>query len=166
MSHSPTDLFADFMNIDEPKRCELFLARMKDPRSGWFDQPSLQSARFVATSGRQTIYEFTVTPQMCNAHGILHGGCAATIFDDITTSALMTVMKPGFIDIGSITRSLSIVYLKELPLGTKVTLVSDLVQVGKRSIHLRGEMRNAKGEVAAICQHDKIPLHSKPAPKV
>jgi len=44
-----------------------------------------------------TTFSFTPKPEHCNRLGNLHGGCAATLFDIATTSALAPIAKPGYV---------------------------------------------------------------------
>lgn len=143
------------------ERCKNFLAILGSPDFTGYDSAALQTVKFISCSEGKTEWEFTVTESMCNATGNLHGGCAATILDDLTSSPALTIMRPGFLDGGTLSRSLSCVYLKGLPLGSKVRVLCEVVQAGKTLVHFRGEMHNEKGEVAVTCQHDKVPRHSK-----
>lgn len=54
-----------------------------------------------------------------NYNGVMHGGAAGVIFDMLTTIALGPVARPGFWTfLGGVTRTLSISYLKAVPIGT------------------------------------------------
>lgn len=58
---------------------------------------------------------------------------------------------------GGVTRNLSIVYLRAVPVDTTVWFRSRIVQHGKRIALIRGEMTNEDGShVYALCDHHKV----------
>jgi acyl-coenzyme A thioesterase 13 len=142
-------------------RCKTFLSMVQSTDYTGYDNPALQSTKFISCSPGRTEWELTVTEQMCNPSGNLHGGCAATILDDLTSTPGLTIVKPGFLDRGTVSRTLSCTYLKPLPLGSKVSVLCEVVLAGKTLVHFRGEMRNEKGEPAVTCVHDKVARSSK-----
>jgi acyl-coenzyme A thioesterase 13 len=57
-----------------------------------------------------------------------------------------------------VSRTLNVTYLRPVPLGEKVVIVSEVVSAGKRLCVLKGTMRRGdeSGEVLAICEHGKV----------
>ncbi|KAL4917263.1 HotDog domain-containing protein [Aspergillus aurantiobrunneus] len=98
----------------------------------------------------------TIAPKHCNYLGNLHGGCAATLFDTLSSMILLGVSKPGFFQLGGVSRHLNVTYLRPVPVGTTVRLVSRVVNVGKRLALMRSEIvRVDTGDVCMVSDHDK-----------
>lgn len=89
---------------------------------------------------------------------VMHGGAAGVIFDMSTTVALCPVARPGFWEfMGGVTRSLNISYLKAVPIGTTVRLVSRVMSVGKQMAMIRGEMTTLDGKTTfCTVEHHKV----------
>lgn len=110
--------------------------------------PTLPSATFL----------FTVQQEHSNRHGTLHGGCAATLFDYLTTLPLNVVARPGgYWQRLGVSRNISVTYLRPVQVGDEVLVEAELVQVSKRMAVLRGTMRRkSDGKVAMMCEHQKV----------
>lgn len=98
---------------------------------------------------------------LCNKGGNLHGGAAATLLDSLTSTSLLTIAKPGFLDAGHVSRNLNTTYLRPVPVGSKCTVECEVVAAGKNTAMVRGVIKNADGKVAVFCVHDKAVFKSK-----
>lgn len=88
--------------------------------------------------------------------GNLHGGCAATLIDVLSTTILLGMSEPGKFSLGGVSRNLKVTYLRPVPTGTEVRLVCELVHVGKRLALLRAEIQKAgSGDLCVVGEHEK-----------
>ncbi|KAI9756781.1 MAG: hypothetical protein M4579_003698 [Chaenotheca gracillima] len=112
-------------------------------------------------------FALTVTPELANRGGNMHGGAIATIFDIITSFALATVAKPGIFQLSGVSRTLYVTYLAAAPVGEKVEVVGEVVSFGKRLCSLRGVMRKkSDGTVIATADHGKVNIDPPPDSKL
>lgn len=142
-------------------RClALHAALISDPDYTGFDIAPLKQSKLISASAetQSTKWSFTVTDNLCNKGGNLHGGCAATLLDSLTSTALLTVARPGFLDGGHVSRTLSCTYLRPVASGTECIVECWVVAAGKRTANVRGEIRTADGKVCVACVHDKAVL--------
>ena len=88
--------------------------------------------------------------------GNLHGGCAATLIDVLTSTILMGVSRPGVFTSGGVSRNLKVTYLRPVPEGTEIRLICEVVNVGRRLAYLTAEIHRADtGALCMIGEHDK-----------
>ena len=132
-----------------------------DPDYFGFDTRPLQQARLLSagfdekTGYGKSLFEVTISPAMCNKTGMLHGGAACTIMDTLTSTPLMIMAKPGFLDAGHVSRTITMSYLRPVPSGMKVTIECTAMAVGKTTANIVGVMKNPEGKVCVTCIHDK-----------
>ena len=124
---------------------------------GW-DKSVLKEIKLTDAKAGRTEFEFTITKPMCNAMDILHGGCATTILDVLTSTALLTIGKPGFLDSPSVSRTLTVSFLRAIPVGTRVKVVNEVQQAGRSFTNLTGTIQTLDGKVCVSCVHDKAML--------
>jgi len=110
-------------------------------------------------------YELHISDFYANMNGVMHGGAAGVIFDMCTTTALCPIQRPGYWDFqGGVTRSLSISYLKAIPIGTTVRIRCAVIQHGRLMALIRGSLESVDGKVVyATCDHHKV--HTQPLPE-
>jgi len=125
----------------------LLASLIHDPQYNGFGTIGIEGLELLSVSQEtQSVrYAFTVVPLLCNKAGNLHGGAATTIFDTLTTSALLTIAKPGHWDTLGVSRALTVISLRTLPLGTKVFLGCEVVAAGKNMANLKGTMKTTDG---------------------
>lgn len=149
-----TDFF-----IPLPDRIKSYFASVTaDSQYHGFDvQPlSFCSLSSVSSTTSTVTWNFTVPSSLCNKDGNLHGGAASTIFDNLSSTALFTIGRPGFWDNLGVTRFLAVSYFRPIPEGTQVVLECEVVSAGRRMAQVRGTMRNKEGKVCASCLHEKV----------
>jgi len=103
-------------------------------------------------------FELVVDESFSNLNQVMHGGAAALIFDMCTTSALGPLARPGYWDfMGGVTRSLSVGYLRAVPVGITVRIHSEVLQVGRTMAFIRGVMQSLDGTIIyCTCEHHKV----------
>jgi acyl-coenzyme A thioesterase 13 len=142
-----------------PERIKAYYSSVTaDPQYSGFDVSPLRlvSLLSISPSTQSIIYTFTVPSSLCNKDGNLHGGAASTIFDNLSSTALFTIGRPGFWDNLGVTRFLAVSYFRPIPKGAEVQLVCEVVAAGRRMAQVRGTMMNNEGKVCASCLHEKV----------
>jgi uncharacterized protein (TIGR00369 family) len=117
---------------------------------------SLVTLSSISPSTSTITYTFTVPFSLCNKDANLHGGAASTIFDNLSSTALFTISKPGFWDNFGVTRFLAVSFFRPLKEGERVELVCEVASAGRRMAQVRGTMRNKERKACASCLHEKV----------
>ncbi|RPB17390.1 putative acyl-coenzyme A thioesterase 13, partial [Morchella conica CCBAS932] len=104
------------------------------------------------------VFELTIKPAYTNGLNNLHGGCAALIYDICTSAALMVIAREGFWEFVGVSRNLNVTYIRPVPCGTKVTILSEVVHAGQRLATIRGVMKTEDGKVVSTAEHTKVNL--------
>lgn len=153
-SHKVTDL-----SIPLEDRVRALVAYLiYDPEYRGFDTLLSPGGIELLSASQETQsvrFSFTVMPVLCNSGGTLHGGAATTLFDTLTTTALLTISKPGHWDTLGVSRTLTVTFLRPIPVGTKAFLDCEVVAAGKNMANIKGTMRTADGKVCVSCIHDR-----------
>ncbi|KAE8146087.1 HotDog domain-containing protein [Aspergillus avenaceus] len=130
-----------------------------DDEERWEVDSAACNLRFEsATQGppARVSFLFKVIPRLCNAVGTLHGGCAATLIDILSTTILMGVSKPGHFSLGGVSRNLRVTYLRPVPKDTEARLICEVIHMGKRLVLMRAEICRADtGDVCVVGEHEK-----------
>lgn len=154
--------FATDFNLTLPERVQAYLKSV-DGRSNCsgFETGPLQQVTFLSHSqtSKQVRYRVTIPHSLCNKDGNLHGGAATTILDNLSSTALFTVARPGFWENMGVSRSLHVTFLKSVPAGSLVEVTCSVIAAGRQMASLRAEMRNGvDGKLCVLCAHDKVGL--------
>jgi acyl-coenzyme A thioesterase PaaI-like protein len=118
------------------------------------DTAAVKNVRLVSVKEGSTHWEIDIEPHLCNKGKNLHGGAACTILDNLTSTALLTIAKPGFLDGGHVSRTITMSYLRPVPMYSKAEIECRVVAAGKSTANLYGEIR-VDGKVCVTCIHDK-----------
>jgi acyl-coenzyme A thioesterase 13 len=105
------------------------------------------------------IFELTITPYLCNVGDNPHGGAATTIFDDLSSAVIDIAARKGFLDHGSVSRTLTMTFLRAVPLGAQCRVELELVAAGRMMANVKGVIRDSEGRVCVSCMHDKGVFH-------
>lgn len=91
--------------------------------------------------------EFIVRKDMCNPGGIMHGGVAIGMMDDIIGLTSFMMGNQVFYS----TVNLNTDFLYSAKPDEKLIVKSKIVRMGKKIAHAEGEIRNEAGQIIAKC---------------
>lgn len=117
-----------------------------------FDTDLMRRARIIdATSAGTAVFEIDIGKTYSNWRGIMHGGAAALILDQFTTAAFIPLTSIDDLHDevnppGGVTRSISITYLRPLPLPTIIRVEAKVIQTGRSVSLVRGNITSRDGE--------------------
>lgn len=100
----------------------------------------------VADYGR-LIADFTVREELSNPAGVLHGGIATTILDDLIGTMVFSLGR----EYAYTSVNLSIDFLHAARIGEVVTAIAEVVRAGKNIVHCEGRIEAADGKIIAKC---------------
>lgn len=177
-SNYKQQLLACFRQYEEVSQSKVCLNRVgilillsTDQHAQSIDMPVHQSGLRIESYTEQpspaiTFY-FRTVPEMCNLTKNLHGGCAATLIDGLTTVLLGAVSRPGLFSHGGVSRNLRLTYFRAIRAGTAVKLLCEVVHVGGRLALLRAEMYNDEtGELCIAGENEKANSYMRSGSKL
>ncbi|KAJ9605816.1 hypothetical protein H2200_009665 [Cladophialophora chaetospira] len=134
-----------------------------DPDFFGFDTYALKHCQPTLLDAKEnfTKWSLVIGSELCNKGGNLHGGAAATLLDYLTSTPLLTIAKEGFLDGGHVSRTITMSYLRPVPLGEKVTVECEVHQAGRNTANILGKIYNEAGKLCVTCVHDKAVFSSK-----
>ncbi|KIK64613.1 hypothetical protein GYMLUDRAFT_195129 [Collybiopsis luxurians FD-317 M1] len=103
---------------------------------------------WAATTEAQTVFEITVTKDMCNPFGTLHGACACYIVDPCSMSATVVLGAALGIDATGVSQSMNLIWHQPAKMGTRLRVVST-------SVFIEGRIRTARVEIID-CETEKL----------
>jgi acyl-coenzyme A thioesterase 13 len=151
-----TDRDSDFsLSINERIRAYLVTV-VSDPQYNRFNTEPLRHTDFIAANieNKATRFRFHVLDVMCNKCRNLYGGATSTILDNLSSTALFTIGRPGFGDNLRVSRSLLVVFHRRLPLNSTVELICRVVSAGRCLTHLEAFMEIEYGKICDSCIHE------------
>jgi len=96
--------------------------------------------------------EFAVREDMSNPMGVLHGGIAATILDDVVGTMVYALGK----DFVYTSVNLNCDFLHAAKTGEIIIAEAKVVRAGKNIIHVEGVISNPAGLIIAKCSSNLI----------
>jgi len=97
-----------------------------DSSNNGYDKTVTKALQTVLIENGRVEYSFTVSDELCNIGGNLHGGAIATLIDMVTSFALIT----GGV-LASVSVDLNTTYLVAAPKGSKVHIEGSVTKIGK-----------------------------------
>ncbi|KAJ3783625.1 hypothetical protein GGU10DRAFT_360353 [Lentinula aff. detonsa] len=127
----------------------------------WAASPGNMTARMSRRATEaQTVFDITVTKDMCNPYGTLHGACACYIVDPCSMSAIVVLGAALGVDATGVSQSMNLIWHRPAKIGTKLRAVST-------SIFIEGRIRTARVEIMDA-ETDRLyvsAIHSTIGPK-
>ncbi|GMH45118.1 hypothetical protein BSKO_13075 [Bryopsis sp. KO-2023] len=132
------------MATDRFERAEKFISEQLCGASDSFEPKATSIFDTTALHGiRDFRYDegscrciFPVTERAANTLGRLHGGCAATLVDTVTSGALLTVCKSVGLSV-----HLWVTYLAAAKIGEDIEIHGRVVKVGKTLAYIEADLR-------------------------
>ena len=112
-----------------------FIDYMLDEDYAGHDAAILRKLKVPSASYKPTpcaTFRISITPDLCNKSGNLHGGATATIFDLCTTFPIFLARQEGFWETPGVSRTLNAAYLAAVKAGEEVEVEAEIVGIGKR----------------------------------
>ena len=127
---------------------------------------SLHIEKFTLDPTPSITFRFVVTHEMSNINKTLHGGCAVTMVDELTTILLAAMSKPGLYSRYGVSKGLKTSFLRPMNRGAEIRAVCELVHMGAKQAFLQTKMFEVDGgELCLIAEHEKTntdpPVQSK-----
>jgi acyl-coenzyme A thioesterase 13 len=132
--------------------------------AGWDARLTRESCTLIsatATTPANAVFDVTIDPYLWNVGGTLHGSAASTILDNLTGEALHVAARKGWMDYRSVSRTLTVTFLRPVVMGSKVRVEVEMVGTRRTMANVRRVIRDAKGRVCVSCVHDKAVLHGE-----
>ncbi|GAA4408553.1 hypothetical protein GCM10023187_30630 [Nibrella viscosa] len=101
---------------------------------------------------RMLVVEYTIHEDMTNPLGVLHGGAAAAILDDIAGSLVFALGR----EYGYTSVNLTLDFLHSARLGEVITATAEIIRAGRNIIHVTGVIEAADGKIIAKCSTNLI----------
>ena len=101
--------------------------------------------RFDITAPGEVTTWYSVPPRFQGFPGMVHGGVVAAMLDEVCARAPMGVYPPRFM----FTARLEVRYRKNVPVGTPLRIVGQVVKNKSRTVTSAGVIYGSEGEVLA-----------------
>ncbi|KAF8628727.1 hypothetical protein AX15_003744 [Amanita polypyramis BW_CC] len=100
----------------------------------------VENGNAVGRTWAESIYEVTVTREMCNSFAVMHGACASLLLELCTLSAIVVVGIALGKDFTGLTQSVNYIFHQPARLGRKLRVVAT-------SMSVNGRIKSSRGEV-------------------
>ncbi|KAH8434066.1 PaaI family thioesterase [Aspergillus melleus] len=112
-------------------------------------------------------FRFTVTLEMSNINKTMHGGCAITLVDELTTILLAAMSKPGLYSRYGVSKGLRTSFLRPIARGAEVRAVCELTYMGEKQAFLQTRMFEVDGgRLCLLAEHEKVNTDSQAQAKL
>ncbi|QHV94709.1 MULTISPECIES: PaaI family thioesterase [Spirosoma] len=144
-------------NLTNP-RLDFFRSQIGNDMSGSISPFGrwLKGTIRAADYGRLVV-EYTIREELTNPAGVLHGGAAAGILDDLVGATVFTLGR----EYAYTSVNLNIDFLHAARLGESITAIAEVIREGKNIIHGEGRIVAADGKIIAKCATNLIQTSMK-----
>ena len=101
--------------------------------------------------------EFIVREDMTNPMGVLHGGIASTILDEVVGTMVYALGR----DFAYVSVNLNCDFLHAARIGDVVTAKAKVVRAGKNIVHVEGIITDPESRIIAKCTSNLIQTNLK-----
>lgn len=98
------------------------------------------------------VTEYVVRDELTNPAGVLHGGAASAILDDLIGAMIFTLGR----EFAFTSVNLNVDFLHAARLGDTITATAEVMRAGKNIIHCEGRIVAADGKIIAKCATNLI----------
>jgi acyl-coenzyme A thioesterase 13 len=106
--------------------------------------------------------EFVVRKDMSNPMGILHGGIAATILDEIVGTMVYALGR----EFAFVSVNLNCDFLNPAMVGETIFADAEIIRAGKNIVHVEGKITNSEGIIIAKCTSNLLQSGFKIPPEL
>jgi acyl-coenzyme A thioesterase 13 len=110
------------------------------------------NGKLIAAQKGHMEVEFTVREDMTNSMGMLHGGIASAILDDVVGTMVYALGR----EFAFTSVNLNCDFLHAGRVGDVVLTKAKVIREGKNIIHVEGEIVNSEGKIIAKCTSNMI----------
>jgi acyl-coenzyme A thioesterase 13 len=144
-------------NLTNP-RLDFFRSQIGNDMSGSISPFGrwLKGTIRAADYGRLVV-EYIIREELTNPAGVLHGGAAAAILDDLVGATVFTLGR----EYAYTSVNLNIDFLHVARLGESITAIAEVIREGKNIIHGEGRIVAADGKIIAKCATNLIQTSMK-----
>lgn len=103
------------------------------------------NGKLITAEAGSISVEFTIRKEQTNPGGIMHGGVAAAIMDDVMGMTLFTLNKETFY----VAVNLNVDFLRPGRLGETLTATSTVIRDGRTMTHCECRIFNAENKLVA-----------------
>lgn len=112
----------------------------------------IDSHDLIENPTNQLLMKMSITNELGNLKGSLHGGAAATIVDTATTIAIAACDNKNRVNVSS---DLSMTYMGAAFLNTDIYILSQVNRIGKRLAFTECSLFNEEGDLLMTGRHTK-----------
>ena len=146
-------LFLPTMDNTPNPRVDFFRSQIGQDTSGSISPLGrwLNGIIRVAAPGHLTA-EYVVRDELTNPAGVLHGGAASAILDDLIGAMVFTLGREyAFTSV-----NLTVDFLHAARTGDAITATAEVVRAGRNIIHCEGRILASDGRIIAKCATNLI----------
>ncbi|TAE28322.1 MAG: PaaI family thioesterase [Cytophagales bacterium] len=98
------------------------------------------------------VADYLIRDDMVNPVGVLHGGAASAILDDLCGILVFSLGR----EYGYTSVNLNMDFLNPARQGDTITAEANLMRAGRNIIHVEGRITNAEGKLIAKCSTNLV----------